>query len=111
MRVMTECINFRNKEKENLNVPPCRDPVVESDLLGCGYKNKYDTRGMSDEIRRQAGYCMFKKGYRFRSNPKEKTVCQTDPQFLGCKEAIERYGDIVDEDNSVPLEKPSRYAP
>ena len=95
------CISYLNLAKQSSLIPPCADQVVAQDLLECGFKNKYDTRGMSMEEIVGSDYCMFQMGYRYRDSPKKKSFCEIYSTELGCPATIERYKIINDEDHSA----------
>lgn len=77
------CVSFT----KSVDTPPCGDEVVR-DMFECGYKNKWDSRGLSEAADNRAEYCMFQKGYRIRGWQEGRATCEGRPNAPGCAEVI-----------------------
>lgn len=75
---------------------PCPDDGVVSDLFACGYKNKWDNRGLSEAEANRADYCMFQKGYHYRARPDFRPICEIRPIAPGCADVLWPSKDISD---------------
>jgi hypothetical protein len=81
---LSEHCRSYTKSFDNL---PCVSEVVH-DLFECGYKSKFDSRGLSEIEANRADYCMFQKGYWYRGRPDFRSRCDERPDAPGCADII-----------------------